>query len=456
MLMTEEAVYAQKTRNAYALEAEFDWLETVIQTRMKLHFGQECDYASVFDIQAPEQAPEHSLYGHFIHHYNMELPERIAFLTVLAPNLKPNLLDVFFKPNGKLSRGYSEFGGVKGQFHSGFLPTAETVLFILAGDHIASRMAFDYLFDNDHYFTQHRIFLRELPTAGEPPLSCPLSVSAEIIDLVTRGKIKKPAFSSEFPARVLTTQLEWEDLVLSNQTREQLNELQAWIQFEEQLMKGWEMSAKLKPGYRCLFYGPPGTGKTLTAALLGKRYERDVFRVDLSTVVSKYIGETEKNLERIFEQTVMYNSILFFDEADALFGKRTNVNEAHDRYANQEVSYLLQRIEDYEGVVILASNFKTNIDDAFMRRFQSAVFFPMPEANERYRLWNQAFSPKSQFENTVNLEEIAKKYVLAGGSIVNVARYASLMTIQRNAAVILLSDILAGIRREFQKEGKNI
>ena len=456
MIMTEAMGHGQTAFNAYVLEADFNWLEKVVQTRMQLHFGKESDYASVFDVEPPYLEPEDSLYGHFIDHYSMEPPERIAFLLVLAPYIKPNLLDVFFKPNGVLGRGYSEFGGVKGQLHSGFLPTAETILFVLAGDNIAARLAFDYLFDNEHYFTEHRIFVKESPPSNEPPFSCPLSISAEIIDLITKGKIRKPVFNKEFPAKILTTPMAWEDLVLSDQTKEQLNELQAWIQFEEELMNGWEMSKKLKPGYRCLFHGPPGTGKTLTATLMGKLYNRDVFRVDLSTVVSKYIGETEKNLERIFEQTSMYSCILFFDEADALFGKRTNVNEAHDRYANQEISYLLQRIEDYEGVVILASNFKTNIDDAFLRRFQSVVYFPMPDVNERYHLWKQAFSAKSRFEKTVDFEEIAKKYTISGGSIVNVVRFTSLMTIQRRSDLILLSDILAGIRREFQKEGKNI
>src|SRR5690606_11585436 len=129
----------------------------------------------------------------------------------------------------------------------------------------------------------------------------------------------------------------------------------------------WDMRQLIKPGYRTLFYGPPGTGKTLTAMLLGKEFQRNVFRIDLSQVVSKYIGETEKNLEKIFQRAANKEWILFFDEADALFGKRTSVKDAHDRYANQEVSYLLQRVEDFPGLVILASNYKNNIDKAFVR-----------------------------------------------------------------------------------------
>ena len=132
-----------------------------------------------------------------------------------------------------------------------------------------------------------------------------------------------------------------------------------------------------------LFYGPPGTGKTLTAGLLGNELEIDVYKVDISMVVSKYIGETEKNLELLFARAADKGWILFFDEADALFGKRTGVRDAHDKYANQEVSFLLQRIEDFNGLIILATNMKNNIDDAFIRRFNSIIRFPLPNAEER-------------------------------------------------------------------------
>ena len=133
--------------------------------------------------------------------------------------------------------------------------------------------------------------------------------------------------------------------------------------------------------------GPPGTGKTMTASLLGKEFNKDVYRIDLSQIVSKYIGETEKNLEKIFVKAEHKDWILFFDEADALFGKRSNVQSAHDKYANQEVSYLLQRVEDFSGLIILASNYKTNIDSAFVRRFNAIIHFPMPGHHERFELW---------------------------------------------------------------------
>ena len=190
-------------------------------------------------------------------------------------------------------------------------------------------------------------------------------------------------FGSDFPAKKISTKMNWDDAVLNDATLNQINDIMIWMQYNEKLLEDEVMKRKIKPGYRVLFYGPSGTGKTLTATLLGNHLKKDVYRIDLSQVVSKYIGETEKNLEKVFSKAEHKNWILFFDEADALFGKRTNVQNSHDRYANQEVSYLLQRIEDYPGLLILASNFKNNIDSAFMRRFHTTVYFPMPDNKER-------------------------------------------------------------------------
>jgi len=268
--------------------------------------------------------------------------------------------------------------------------------------------------------------------------------------------IRDPETGVDFPAKRLDTGLDWDDIVFAPHTREQLEELRAWLEHEKELLDGWQFRKYIKPGYRCLFYGPPGTGKTLTAGLLGKISGRAVYRIDLSQLVSKYIGETEKNLEKIFTQAEMRNWILFFDEADAIFGKRTTISDAHDRYANQGTSYLLQRIEDCPNVVILASNNKSNIDDAFFRRFQSTVYFPIPRKPERLKLWEQGFSPVSTLESDIQLEEIAEQYEMAGGAIMNVIRFASLMAIKKKSRVIAYDDLVSGIQREFNKEGRTV
>ena len=172
-------------------------------------------------------------------------------------------------------------------------------------------------------------------------------------------------------------------------------------------------------------------------------------------VVSKWVGETEKNLRGIFDQATHKKWILFFDEADSLFGKRTSTSSSNDRYANQEVSYLLQRIEDFPGLVILASNLKSNIDEAFNRRFQSTILFPMPDYEIRHLLWQKAFPRDFPLEADINLKEIARKYEMAGGAIVNVVRYCVLKALDRqNGQAILFEDLEHAIIREFKKEGK--
>ncbi len=442
--------------NAAALEGELAWLEAVVETRMALHLGRQTPHRSVFEIAPPALDPETSVYARFLEHYEMGFAERLGVLLALVPHLRPQLLDVFFLPDERLNRGLTEVGGIHGKMHGGFLPTGETLLFLLAGADLRARFDYQQLFDRDHYFARHNLLRLETPPPGEPRLSSPLVMSDEIIDFLTRGELRKPDFSRDFPARLITTEMEWDDLVLASRTREQIRELEAWIRHEAALMNDWGLGRRLRPGYRCLFHGPPGTGKTLTATLLGKRVARDVYRVALSTVVSKYIGETEKNLERIFGRAENMNCLLFFDEADALFGKRTAVNDAHDRYANQEVSYLLQRIEDFSGVVILASNYSSNIDDAFMRRFQAVVHFPMPSVAERRRLWSASFSNRSILDDQVAVDEIAENYELSGGAIMNVVRYASLMALEQCSNVIRHADLIAGIRRELQKDGKTL
>jgi SpoVK/Ycf46/Vps4 family AAA+-type ATPase len=171
-------------------------------------------------------------------------------------------------------------------------------------------------------------------------------------------------------------------------------------------------------------------------------------------VVSKFIGETEKNLANLFANAENHDWILFFDEADALFGKRTNVRDAHDKYANQEVSYLLQRVETYRGLVILASNFKDNIDEAFVRRFQSIVYFPMPKKEERLKIWANTFPIQIQFANGLDLSQIAEKYELSGANIVNVVQQVCLQSLANQDQVITTGQLTEGIGKEFAKEGK--
>jgi len=191
----------------------------------------------------------------------------------------------------------------------------------------------------------------------------------------------------------------------------------------------------------------------MAASILANEMGLDLYRIELSQVVSKYIGETEKNLSRIFEAAEGSGVMLFFDEADAIFGKRTVVKDAHDRYANIEVSYLLQKIEEYDGPVVLASNFRKNIDEAFVRRLRFIVEFPFPDETIREMIWKKVFPDKSPLEKEIDFAFLAKNFRLSGANIRNIALFAAFFAAE-DGGTIAMKHIIRGIKRELQKEGK--
>jgi DNA polymerase III delta prime subunit len=442
--------------NATDIDKEIKWFREILKTRSLLNAKQECNYKSVYDIAPPRLNGSKSAFAAFINEHQLDFEERFLLSLALVPHVKPELLDMFLVKNENTQQIYTEFGGKRGKNHSGFIPTGETAMFILAGNDLQKRFSLQRCFDGFHKFSKENIVTLEEIDKNEPMLSGSLSVSQEVLDLFTIGEARKPNFSQEFPAKLLETKMDWKDLVLNHHVLEQLKEIETWITHSQTLMKDWGMEKILKPGYKTLFYGPPGTGKTTTAALLGKKTNRDVYRIDLSQMVSKYIGETEKNLAKVFDRAENKEWILFFDEADALFGKRTSTRDAHDRFANQQVSFLLQRIEDFNGLVILATNLKGNIDEAFVRRFQSIIQFPMPTADERFKIWKQGFSPSVELDKTIDLDEISRKYEISGGAIINIIQHCSLRSLSRNSNLIKQSDIIEGIRKEYHKNRRTI
>ncbi|MCF0039782.1 ATP-binding protein [Dyadobacter fanqingshengii] len=442
--------------NAQTIQLELDWLQQILKARSAINANPGSGSAELLQIPAPDLSGYDSTYADLVRELHLGPAERFLIILAAVPHIRPQLLDMFMSRNQITQQIYTEFGGRKGKSHNGFIPTGETVLFILAGNDLKKRFLYQNLLDaNGILFKENILRLSEVET-DESFLNGALIISREVLDQITIGKVQKPPFSSEFPAQRLQTPLDWEDLVLPEETWIHLRELEVWLKHKDFLMKEWGMSRILKPGYKALFFGPPGTGKTLTAALLGKKMNLDVYRIDLSRLVSKYIGETEKNLSKVFDRAEKQGWILFFDEADALFGKRTSVSDAHDRYANQEVSYLLQRIEDYDGLVILATNLKNNLDDAFMRRFQASVFFPVPQAEERFLLWKKGFPEKAKLESKVDLASIAASHELSGGVIINVIQHSLLMALENEEKIVQLEDIREGIRREYQKVGRTI
>ena len=256
-------------------------------------------------------------------------------------------------------------------------------------------------------------------------------------------------------ARKIEPRYDWEDIILPNDQLSLLHEIVDTVRGRPLVLEEWGVGRKLasSSGVTVLFSGPPGTGKTMGAEVLAIELGLDLYKIDLSTVVSKYIGETEKNLEKIFNEAQSSNAILFFDEADAIFGKRSEVKDAHDRYANVEISYLLQRMEIYDGVAILATNLRANLDEAFTRRLQFAVDFPFPEPQYRLRIWKTLFPEDVPRAREVNFGLLARRFKLAGGNIRNIIVGAAYLA-AADGREVTMRHLFHGTRRELQKMGR--
>jgi hypothetical protein len=435
-----------------ALLADLAWLDSAMSARFAAHIAGP-DAPAVLPV--PPAIRGTSPYAKFLRAASLAPPARLILALAVAPHIAPELLDPFLLQNQAIGRRFSEFGGLTGQSHAGFLPTAETALFLLAGNDRALRLTLlPYVIPNHQLYTSGPLLL-ETRHPDEPPLAAALRPSAAGLHLLLTGSVEPPPPGPDFPASRITTRLGWQDLVLDDTTRSQVEHIGLWLRFGPTIMQGWDLGRRLKPGYRCLFYGPPGTGKTLTACLLGQRHKLPVFRVDLSRIISKWIGETEKNLAALFDRAQNANLILFFDEAEALFGQRTESHTANDRAANQQISYLLQRLEDFNGLVILATNQRAHMDEAFSRRFQSSIRFPMPDEHARAKLWAESFrNPGFTLAPDVDFSALANRHELSGGAIINVLRYTALVAAGRPRPVVEAADLMEGIRQELQKEGQ--
>jgi len=431
-----------------------NFLANLLQQRLDIFFGRS--ETTVIIYPQLELNNDDSLLFKLFSREDLSIEEKTSFLIAFVPHVQPNFFDNIIQQYLPHGGDFTEIGGVKGSNQRSMLPTGETAQFILSGSNIEQRLTIQHHLLGGSNLIKEDILELEKVKDGEPLMSGRIILNEDYLLPLLTNEETEIKFGSDFPAKKISTKMNWDDAVLNNATLSQINDIMIWMQYNEKLLEDEVMKRKIKPGYRVLFFGPSGTGKTLTATLLGNQLKKDVYRIDLSQVVSKYIGETEKNLEKVFAKAEHKNWILFFDEADALFGKRTNVQNAHDRYANQEVSYLLQRIEDYPGLLILASNFKNNIDSAFMRRFHTTVYFPMPDNKERLSLWKKSMPSIMKTEPDLSLTELANKYEITGAAILNVMHYAMLKALAASDSYIRYQDIIEGIRRELRKAEKTM
>ncbi len=265
-----------------------------------------------------------------------------------------------------------------------------------------------------------------------------------------------PSASADFPARQLTTVHTLDDVVLPGPARRRIAELTDRIAHRDLVVDTWGFGHHHDNtvGLIALFHGPPGTGKTMTAAALARSAGLPAYMVDLSALVSKYIGDTEKSLAKVFDRAVRERCILVFDEADAVFGKRTKVSDSHDRYANQEVSYLLSRIEQHPGVVVLTTNLLANIDEAFQRRIHVMVEFPAPGPGERSRLWRAVLPPDLPVDDAVDLDNLAQRFALSGAQIRDASLDAAYLA-AADGRVVTHEYLLTGVQRQLEKAGRS-
>ncbi len=258
-------------------------------------------------------------------------------------------------------------------------------------------------------------------------------------------------------AQKLIPHYAWDDIVLPPDTVAQLHEICSHMEHRHTVFQQWGFARKLSLGLglMSLFAGQSGTGKTMAADIIAGALGLDLYKIDLSGVISKYIGETEKNLNRIFAEAETSNAILFFDEADALFGKRSEVKDAHDRYANIETAYLLQKMEEYDGVVILATNLKMNLDEAFLRRMHFVIEFPLPDETDRRRIWRATLPDELPVAPDVDLDFLARKFKITGGHIRNIVLSAAFLA-AADGRTVTMNHLIQATRREFQKIGRMV
>jgi AAA+ superfamily predicted ATPase len=432
------------------LVRELRWLEQVMSLRLEEDLA--ITSANVGDIPAPMLTMD-SAYGAFMLEAGYGEAERLLIILCFAQLFQPELLEGMLARVPPASPVHSMIGGITEKVSGRFFPTVQTALFLLAGNNHLQKAKYHLLITERHPLFTEGILRLEQPSPfnsgiGGQLLSLDKAYYYHFLD----GRKVRLDETQNFPAMLLETDKTFADLVLAEDTFKSMQHLVNYARSYRQMYT--ETKGRLQ-GYVTMFYGPPGTGKTMTASVIGKELGLDVYIVNLSRVISKYIGETEKNLEVIFDRLSGKECILFFDEADALFGKRSEVNEANDRYANQEVAYLLQKIDKCSCLVILATNFKQNLDFAFTRRILTYINIHWPDEPQRAELWRRALPEPFTYASEELPLQLAKKYALTGANIGNIIKLSCYKVMADGSRVIDAATLEPFIKQEYTKERRS-
>lgn len=393
-------------------------------------------------IEWPDLSQARGPYAALINRLQLVSDERLLLILALLPHFAPSELTNATKSVRQgLLINHALIGGYVHPATLNYIPNIRTLLFLSAGadyDKLANSFMKSIL--SGRLMAEQIISLKSFGVADQLITESDLipQIATEYVHHLLYGREARPDFGEDFPAEQVTTALEWDKhIFLPEKTRTEVLLLRDTI---AAVSNAGAVNPNLAKGLPALLYGPPGTGKTLTAVALGKMTGYPVFRIDLARIVSKYVGETEKRLALVFERAEGKNWILFFDEADVLFGKRTGVGDAHDRYANLLTAYLLQRMEDYRGVSLLSTNFKDNIDPAMGRRFLYTIFFPEPTHEERMKIWETAIPKGFTYEDGLKVKTLAQAE-LTGAQINTILKLAALRGAKRNDYKVLANDL---------------
>ncbi|CAN5746715.1 hypothetical protein BH11BAC7_BH11BAC7_11460 [soil metagenome] len=422
------------------LTTEQNWLKSCIAKRIALFKNGESKDSDIFVLNPPptfDVATDE--YSTVLEKYKFNSEERLLLALAMCNHFDPRTLNGFMEtPQLQMvSRVLKTDNGLS------ILPTAETFFFLVAGENTEHYLALHRYFSTDHPFYRESI----LDLADAPPgvskFDGALSVPVSYRELLLYNKYQPPRFSSEFPAHLLTTKLNWGDLVLMPYTQNLLDEMKGRLIYESDV-RNWEtptgtLGHHMRPGMRVLLYGASGQGKTLTTALFGKLMERDVYRIDLSAIISKYVGETSKNLRNLFDTAERKDWIIFIDEGDALLGMRADLSTSTSSTAqsnNHDVAYILQRIETFDGIIIIATNLAHNIDAAFERRFEGRINYMALSVENQLKVWNNVWPTKLEMEAGARVDAMLADNALSPASIVNVVQRLAIMMAEQKQTVV--------------------
>ncbi len=439
--------------NVLQLSQGIRWFQLLIDERMnELSKGEKTeggkskmDNIPVFDKKSPIQI----LLNEF---GNSEVEIVLLFMSFSAWFRPATFAKLTMLQENSDAR-YVETGGLYKKNSSRFIPTLQTAIFLLSGKNVTLQGYYSTIISDHRLFREGVLHLRNTGGIDNYPFEQIPELDLGYYHYLINGKKPHMDITPDFPASLMETNKTLNDLVLKESTRAQLDIIMNYAKVKDTLFMREGVDAKINQGYLALLYGPPGTGKTFSVSVISKELGIEAYRVDLSRVISKYIGETEKNLEKIFTRFEDKNCILMFDEADALFGKRTEVKDAKDRFANQEVAYLLQRVETFPGLVILASNYNQNLDSAFKRRILSSVYFAQPDSEEREILWRNAVPEYYSFESENSPAILAEKHSLTGANIANIIKLCCIQAESKGEKILRIKDIEPFIFLEMKKEG---